>query len=106
MITQNTLLKFGSNVFLRLKNNSGIIAEILDENEKYIELTKASLVGWTSMIEIVGKGNVNEAFDMGEMGLDKELIQDYFPWKRTLPFDIQTATSKKVKKNVTKNPKK
>lgn len=108
MITQNTLLQFGSNVFLRLKNGSGVIATIVDENEKFLELKKASYVEWTSMVEIVGKGHVNNAFDMGDMGIDTELVLDYFPWKFALPFDIPTATSKKLKKvqkNIIKNPK-
>lgn len=91
------LIKDGDAVFIRTKQNTGLIAIMNGETKESILLKKASFVGWASLPEALEKGQITQCHNAGDMGMSKDVVQDFFVWSHKLPFDIPVATVEKKK---------
>lgn len=93
-----TIRDHGGITFIDLRDQSGIVQVVVEDDSKLKGVTKESVISVSGTVTARGEGNVNPKLHTGEIEIVADTVDLLGPVLQPLPFDVEE--SKKVREDV------
>lgn len=94
----NTIRDHGGVTFIDLRDQSGIVQLVVNDDSLLKGVTKESVLCAQGLVRFRGEGNINPKLKTGEIEIEVKMLQLLGPVLQTLPFEVEN--SKEVREDI------